>query len=299
MSRPSVVIIGASGSVGRPLVDGFLSKADQFSKIGVLSSPSSAHKFENETARGVDVVVGSFADPACYRGYDIAISLAGNTIMRLQPAMIDAAVAGGVTHFYPSEFGSDTASDALKDFRYFQDKRMTRYHCVATAKLHPQFKYTCMLTAPFTEWTILPFHGVDRTAKKVVAYGTKDMPMDVTSLKDTVRYTVASTLLPLAEGQQKREIRVVGERTTFQRIIDTLAEIEGCEYETVYVPVEGALEKMDAARKAEDEEAELEWSARGLLNSGSAIVDGPYDNERLDSIPAETVKQTFERILRG
>ncbi|KAL6699496.1 hypothetical protein J3F84DRAFT_404545 [Trichoderma pleuroticola] len=276
MSKPFVIIIGASGNVGRPLLEEFLSKADQFSKIGVLSSPSSAHKFENEKARGIDVVVGSFADPACYRGYDIAISLAGNTTMRLQPAMIDAAVAGGVTHFYPSEFGSDTALDALKDFRYFQDKRMTRYHC-----------------------TILPFHGVDRTAKKVVAYGTKDMPMNVTSLKDTVRYTVASTLLPLAEGQQKREIRVVGERTTFQRIIDTLAEIEGCEYETVYVPVEGALEKMDAARKAEDKEAELEWSARGLLNSGNAIVDGPYDNERLDPAPAETVKQTFERILRG
>lgn len=65
------------------------------------------------------------------------------------------------------------------------------------------------------------------------------------------------------------------------------------------MPVEGALEKMDAARKAEDEESELEWSARGWLNSGNAIVDGPYDNERLDPAPAETVKQTFERILRS
>ncbi|KAL7941168.1 hypothetical protein V8C42DRAFT_355675 [Trichoderma barbatum] len=299
MSKPSVIVIGASGSVGRPLIDEFLSKAYQFSKIGILSSPSSAHKFDNERFRGVDVVVGSFADPACYSGYDIAISLAGNTIMRLQPAMIDAAVAGGVTHFYPSEFGSDPAQDALKNFRYFQDKRMTRYHLVATAKLHPQFKYTYMLTAPFTEWTIMPFHGVDRTTKKVVAYGSKDMPLDVTSLKDSVRYTVASTLLPIPEGQQKREIRVVGERTTFQRIVDTLAEAEGCQYETVYLPVEGALEKMDAARRAEDEEAELEWSARGLLNSGNAIVEGPYDNERLDPAPAETVKETFERIILG
>ncbi|KAL7931575.1 hypothetical protein V8C35DRAFT_112339 [Trichoderma chlorosporum] len=226
-------------------------------------------------------------------------------IMRLQPAMINAAVAGGVTHFYPSEFGSDTAQDSLKDFRYFQDKRMTRYHCVATAKLHPQFKYTYMLTAPFTEWTIMAFHGVDRTTKKVLAYGKKvlaygkkDMPMDVTSLKDTVRYTVASTLLPFPEGQQKREIRVVGERTAFQRIVDTLGEIEGCQYEVTYVPVEGALEKMDAALKAEDEEAELEWSARGLLNSDNAIVDGPYDNERLDPARPETVRETFERIIR-
>lgn len=113
-----------------------------------------------------------------------------------------------------------------------------------------------------------------------------------------VRYTVCSILLPLQPGQQKREIRVVGERTTFQRVVDTLAEIEGCEYKTVYLPVETALSEMNAARKAEDEEAELHWSARTLLCSGNAIVPGLYDNERLDSAPAETVKETFERIIR-
>lgn len=186
MTKPSVLIIGASGSVGRPLVDEFVNKLDHFSKVGILSSPLSAHKFESDKSRGIQVVVGSFTDPTSYGGFEIAISLAGNSIMRLQPAMIDAAVAGGVTHFYPSEFGSDTSLDALKDFRYFQDKRTTRCHLVATAKQNPQFKYTYMLTAPFTDWVIFPFHGVDRVSKTVTAYGSKDLPLDVTSLKEYV-----------------------------------------------------------------------------------------------------------------
>jgi uncharacterized protein YbjT (DUF2867 family) len=180
----SVLLIGASGAFGRPLVEEFISNLSKFSKVGILSDPAKVSRFSDAAARGIEIVPGSFLDPKAYSGYDTVISLAGNAIMRLQPAMIEAAIAGGVTHFYPSEYGSDVGQESLRDLRYFRDKRVTRNHLVAAAKSHPGFKYTLMLTGPFTEWTISSPYGVDQENKTVVTYGSPDAKIDVTSIPE-------------------------------------------------------------------------------------------------------------------
>ncbi len=89
----------------------------------------------------------------------------------------------------------------------------------------------------------------------------------------------------------------MGERTTFQGLIDILGEIEGCKYESKYLPVEQALAEQEKAWKAEDEEGEIYWSLRTLGASGDALVPGPLDNGRFDFQP-ESVRQTFERTFR-
>jgi hypothetical protein len=109
------------------------------------------------------------------------------------------------------------------------------------------------------------------------------------------RYTVLSTLLPIAHMQQKREIRVVGESTTFQTLIDIIGDVEGIKYEATYLPVAEALAEQDKARKAEDEESEMFWSLRTLGASGDATVPGPLDNDRFDFKP-ESARETFQRV---
>lgn len=104
-------------------------------------------------------------------------------------------------------------------------------------------------------------------------------------------------MLPFASGQQKREIRVIGDRTTFQGLIDTLEEVEGQKYHTTYLEPREALAEQEKARKAEDEEAEMIWSFRTLPASGNGIVPGPLDNDRFDIKP-ESVRETFERVYR-
>lgn len=183
---PSVLLIGASGAFGRPLTEEFIAQLHRFEKVGILSDPSKVAKFDAAVARGIRVVSGSFLDPRAYAGYDTVISLAGNAIIRLQPAMIEAAVAGGVSHFYPSEFGSDVAQEALREYRYFRDKRVTRDHLVATARAYPDFRYTLVMTGPFTEWTIDRAYGVYRGDGRVEAFGSPDAPIDVTSIPEYV-----------------------------------------------------------------------------------------------------------------
>lgn len=55
--------------------------------------------------------------------------------------------------------------------------------------------------------------------------------------------------------------------------------------------------ELEAARVAENEKQELLWSAKTLLCSGNALVPGPLDNEKFSVSAAETVKETFLRII--
>jgi uncharacterized protein YbjT (DUF2867 family) len=183
---PSILLIGASGSFGRPLVEEFITQLDKFDKVGVLADPSKLSKFAEVASRGIKVVPGAFDDPKAYNGYDTVISLAGNSIMGLQTVMIDAAISGGVTHFYPSEYGADLSQPALKDIRYFVDKHAVRNHLAAAAQAHPDFRYTLMLTGAFIEWTANEFYGVYPEKKEVIAYGTPAARIDATSIPEQV-----------------------------------------------------------------------------------------------------------------
>jgi len=89
-----------------------------------------------------------------------------------------------VAHFYPSEYGSDVGQEALKDFRYFRDKRVVRNHLVAAARSHPDFQYKLMLTGPFTEWTVDKLYGVNQDEKKVITDGRLEARIDVTSIPE-------------------------------------------------------------------------------------------------------------------
>ena len=104
--------------------------------------------------------------------------------MRLQPAWIDSAIAGGVTHFYPSEFGIDISQEGVRTHRYFRDKHATRDHLAMRAKENPSFKYTILLTGAFTEWLNHPAYGFDTETKTMTVYGSPDAMMSATAVPE-------------------------------------------------------------------------------------------------------------------
>jgi NmrA-like family len=112
------------------------------------------------------------------------ISVVGNTVIRLQPAMIEAAIAAGVTHFYPSEWNSDFSQKEIHSMRYFRDKQVVRSHLAASAKNHPGFKYTIFITAIFTEWSVHEIYGFDHEKLDVKVYGSPSARLGVTSIPE-------------------------------------------------------------------------------------------------------------------
>lgn len=91
--------------------------------------------------------------------------------MKLQPDIIDAAIKGGVTEFYPSEFGSDIAQGIYLTSRYMRDKHLTRDHCRAAAKKHPGFNYTFIMCGGFSEFALHPWFGTDIEKHTFTLYG--------------------------------------------------------------------------------------------------------------------------------
>ncbi|KAF7337107.1 NAD(P)-binding protein [Mycena venus] len=296
---PSVLLIGASGSLGRPLVDEFQKQRASFGRVAILSDPAKAHKFSEVQKNGdIEVISGSFLDFKCYQGFDVVLSLAGNATMRLQPAMIEAAIAGGVRHFYPSEFGTDITLPGVWQFRYFRDKVATRDHLAAKAKEVPGFRYTLLLCGAFSEWAAGEFSGVDVRKHTVEVYGYPDAEISVTAMNDVVRYTVSSILLPFPAEQSRREVRVRGDNLTWTQLIALLEEVQGVKYQVKFIDPEEAAKKQEEARQRGDEEGELMWAGRTVGPAGKVRVPLPIDNDKFGFKP-EGLKETLQRLLKG
>jgi uncharacterized protein YbjT (DUF2867 family) len=184
MMAPSVLVIGASGTMGKPTVEELLSKKDKFAKIGILADPNRASKFDHLKSRGVEVVTGSYLEAKNYTGYDTVLCLVGNALMKLQPGIIEAAAAGGVRHFYPSEFGGDLTIAELRNVRYFRDKYSTREALKEKAKEVDGFKYTLLISGSFTEYSASGFFGVDTEKHTMEAFGNPEAMIANTAHKE-------------------------------------------------------------------------------------------------------------------
>ncbi|EHK98750.1 putative Isoflavone reductase like protein IRL [Glarea lozoyensis 74030] len=109
MPAPSILLLGASGYLGVPLLAEFLTHRSKFSRLAILTDESRKHKFEDAKAKGVELIIGSYLEPDSFKGFNTVLSLLGNHAMADQPSIIKACLAAKVTEFYPSEFGGDSS----------------------------------------------------------------------------------------------------------------------------------------------------------------------------------------------
>jgi hypothetical protein len=102
----SVLLIGAGGALGQPLLQELIRQRDSFKTVAILAATSErAEKFEWAKQEGVKVVLGSFLEPKSYEGrhcrqshptsadllpsgFTHVISAVGNALMRTQAEML-------------------------------------------------------------------------------------------------------------------------------------------------------------------------------------------------------------------
>jgi len=278
-------------------VDEFLKQKSRFQRIAVLADPAKVSRFADAEKKGVEIVIGSFLEASSYKGFDVVVSLAGNAAMKLQPGMIEAAIAGGVRHFYPSEFGGDISVGEFWKNRYFRDKVVTRDHLAAKAKEHPDFRYTLVLTGPFTEYAVSSFNGIDFEKHTVEPYGKPGAELSVTAMADVMKYIVESILLPFDASKNVREFRVPGEaRLTWEKLMEYLGEVQGVDYKLTYLDPREAEAKQEEARKSGNEDEEVFWAGKSVMLNGSGFIPEPLDNGKFSFTP-ETAKETIQRLF--
>ncbi|KAJ7142408.1 hypothetical protein C8R44DRAFT_692260 [Mycena epipterygia] len=275
----------------------FLAQKSKFGRVAVLSDPAKVSRFAEIQERGIEVIAGSFLEAKSYEGFEVVVSLAGNAAMKLQPGMIEAAIAGGARHFIPSEFGADIAQNGIWKNRYFRDKVVTRDHLRARAKDTPGFRYTLILSGAVAEYTVSEFNGVDVEKHVARTYGYPEARLHVTAMPDVVKFIVGAILLPFDDpSQPMRELRVSGDCLTWGALMALLEELQGVKYDIKYLDPSLAAEKQEAARAAGDSEGELLWSATATMANGYALLPEPSDNEKFD-FKRETAKETLVRMF--
>ena len=74
----SVLLIGAGGALGQPLLQELIRQKQAFTNIGILAaSPERAGKFGWVKEKGVQIIVGSFLEPKSYEGDSLELSFHG------------------------------------------------------------------------------------------------------------------------------------------------------------------------------------------------------------------------------
>ena len=65
MSTTSVLLIGASGALGKPLLDELLQQKHSFERVAILTTPDRSSKFKDID---VEVIAKSLTDVEVYKG---------------------------------------------------------------------------------------------------------------------------------------------------------------------------------------------------------------------------------------
>jgi hypothetical protein len=318
MDSSSVLIIGASGYLGGPISQELMRQRSRFRRVAILADELKVHKFLDAKANGVEIIVGSFTDPTSFEGmfnislqvthqlqtqqilkgigFDTVLSLLGNHAMKFQPNIVDAAVKGGVTEFYPSEYGSDISQGDYLTNRYFRDKQITRQHLRETAARVSTFNYTFVMVGGFIEFALMPLFGTDIVNKKFTFYGTPEKAEPLTAVADVARYVVESILLPKSPTQE-RQFRVPGGLYEWGHVIDELEKAQGAKYTRDFRLRQEAIDNARECEKKGNADGELAFSLKAIMGDPNAQgVPKPWDNEKFSFEP-ETLEATLKRFF--
>jgi hypothetical protein len=75
MSKPSVLLIGGSGAIGKPLLDELKRQKASLLRLAVLTAPPRSTKF---TKDDIEIITSSFYDHTTYKGklnYDTSLQV--------------------------------------------------------------------------------------------------------------------------------------------------------------------------------------------------------------------------------
>lgn len=271
-----------------------------FSRIGVyldLNRDNTARTLALDRLKqaGIEVVHGQgFESPDPFRGFDCILSFLGNHGLHLQPSLIDSAIAAGVRHIYPSEYGADILVGQNWTQRYYVEKVRTRLHLEERGKDLPNLGWTYVLFGRLTEWAVLSHFGFDNRAARAQIYGTPDGKQSLINATDAAAYLVKTLLDPLSSTEStRRTYRFSESSPTYATLFRTLKTVTGKEYHVEYLDVEAAQLEEQAAKQSGDVDAELSASHKLVQGRQGTLLPLPWDNGKYPSVTPSSLQDSL------
>ncbi|KAG0646407.1 Isoflavone reductase [Hyphodiscus hymeniophilus] len=306
---PRILIIGATGVIGKPITAEILAAKSSFDRVAVLTSSNTIKTKTDEVKalkeQGVDVLEGDLTVESdvkrAYEGIDTVVSCVGRGAILTQLDLIKwASETPSVTHFFPSEFGTDIEHNAASpNEKPHQLKLQVRKYAktVPKDKLH----FTYLVTGPYSDG----FFGnsgkdemgtFDVKAKRAVLLATGNEKVALIAMADVGKLVVACIQQPL-ESQDK--ILIVNSFTATPNEI--LAEFEkqtGAKWTVSYVSLED-LKKFETQAWESGAPYATAMTLRRIWTEGGTLYNKPRDNGLVGDPEMETladqVRQAIEK----
>ncbi|KAL7921168.1 hypothetical protein ACQKWADRAFT_327952 [Trichoderma austrokoningii] len=301
----AILVVGASGKVGKALCQVLISKKSNFKRIAFFNDTSRPETEDKRTLfatfcdGGMEQVSGTYTDTAAFTGFDCVLMPLGNHAIKHQPTIIDTGIKAGVRHFYTSEWGADLTAGSNWTQRYYRDKVLTREHLEKRGQDAdtPDLGWTYIQLGRLTEWSIIKHFGIDNANHTAKIFGTPEGRQSLLSTADAIAYTIETLrhAFSVADNGHRRTYRFHGSSPTWKEIFDDLEAITGHRYSVTYLDVETAVEKEARAKVLGDVDLELEASHQLIQGRGGTLLPEPYDNDLFPNVHPESVHSVFER----
>jgi nucleoside-diphosphate-sugar epimerase len=312
----SVLIAGATGSVGTPILNALL--AEPTFTITILSRASSKATFPP----GIPVIKVSDAFTvseltSAFQNQDaVIVALTTSSVTKdgrdgLAFRLIDAAVAAGVKRFIPSEFGANNLDPRARSLVPVYDiKGAMLEHLIAQSKAsNGRLTWTSICCGSWLDWALDPaksgnFLGIDVKARTATIYDSGNARFAITTSGNTG--LAVARALKNADATANKQVFLADFITTTRQIIASLEKQTGAKFKVEQKESGPEMKALRAKYDAGDFNATFPI----LAMTFGADVDVGYDfeneqevwNSRL-GLPKvkldEVVKEAIELAMRS
>ncbi|KAK4071760.1 uncharacterized protein Triagg1_5998 [Trichoderma aggressivum f. europaeum] len=219
MTYKNIVIVGASGSIGKIILEGLIA-AGGFN-ITALSRGDNPATFPPD----ISVYKSDFSNSdlqSAFKDQDVVISAIGATGFGEQKKLVDAAIGAGVKRFLPSEFSSSSQDSAVLQLLplFSQKSEMIEY---LKTKQSPGFSWTGVATSLLFDWGLRNgFLGYDIANKTATVWDGGDKRFTLTNERDLG--IAITSVLKKPEETSNKYLFISSVETTQNEILTALEE---------------------------------------------------------------------------
>ncbi|KAL1610707.1 hypothetical protein SLS60_002377 [Paraconiothyrium brasiliense] len=301
----NIMILGATGSVGSPILTALL--AEPAFAVTILTRASSSATFP----QGIPVTSVSDAFTVselteAFRGQDAVVSAINTTAVTqddLAFRIIDAALAAGVKRLIPSEFGTNNLDPRATELVpvYALKGKMLRYLIQKAESSNGALTYTSISCGSWLDWALSPtasgnFLGIDVKGRKATIYDSGCSRFSVTTSSNTG--LAVARILQSPEKTANKQIFLSDFVTTPREIVKALERQTGEKFEIE----ERASGPEIKAQKERFEKGVFEATYPLLAISFVGDVDVGYDFEREQKVwngELGLPRRTLDEVVRG
>ncbi|CAG7853428.1 SubName: Full=Related to oxidoreductase CipA-like, putative-Aspergillus flavus NRRL3357 {ECO:0000313/EMBL:CCA73168.1} [Serendipita indica DSM 11827] len=239
MAYKNIVVVGAKGKLGAPLIQALLSsKLADFTVTALVRKSSEYAAPENIDTNRFKLARASFDVHeelvAALKGQDavVLVFTANQELYPTTKAILEAAIEAGVKRIIPSEFGCDELpmTDGL-----WMPKRMVNQMIDDAAKKN-QITYTAIRNGPWFELAFELILGFNLKAKTVLFYDNGDRKFHTTTVASVCQAIIS--LLAHPDKFVNQIVHIHDFFVTQRELLDLVEQETGSKFETSTVDAE-------------------------------------------------------------